>query len=167
MQLTNMINSAYELNKVIKSLMFMTVAGALAACSATTPNGQDQQGDKISINDTIQHSLDNPQVASIWLNAEKARNNGQYRDAQQLIESALRFAPDDPFLWSRLAELNLRLDELVLAENYASKSNAIAGDNKTLKYRNWLIIEHARDERGDLIGAREAQIERCKYSACE
>ena len=67
-------------------------------------------------------------------------------------------------LWSRLAELQMNLQEFVLAENYAAKSNALAIDNTVLLYRNWLIIQFVRDKRGDVLGAREAQVEARKYS---
>ena len=52
----------------------------------------------------------------------------------------------------------MQLDNLeaAQAENFAIKSNTFAGDNTALLYRNWLIIEHARDLRGDLLGVRSA-----------
>ncbi len=110
------------------------------------------------------HSLDDPEVAAIWTNAEIARQEKQYTEASVYVESALRIIPEDPVLWSRLAELRMQLGENVLAENYAAKSNALALENRILKYRNWLIIQFARDQRGDVLGAREAQVEVRKYA---
>lgn len=72
--------------------------------------------------------------------------------------------PHNPVLWSRLAELHMRLSEYPLAENYASKSNALSQGNTPLLNRNWLIIKHSRNGRGDLLGAREAQLEVRKYA---
>ncbi|MEM7207048.1 MAG: hypothetical protein AAF434_04415 [Pseudomonadota bacterium] len=107
----------------------------------------------------IQHSLDDPDVAVLWTRAELAREEKQFAEASFHIEQALRVIPDDPVLWSRLAELQMLQEETVLAENYAAKSNALASDNRPLQHRNWLIIQHARDKRGDVLGAREAQVE--------
>ncbi len=112
----------------------------------------------------VQHTLDDAEVAALWTNAEVARSNKQYAQASELIETALRIVPDDPVLWSRLAELRLQLGEHVLAENYAAKSNAISDGSQVLLYRNWQIIQFARDERGDVLGAREAQVEVRKFA---
>ena len=43
-----------------------------------------------------------------------------------------------------------------MTKNFAIKSNVYAVTNRTLQHRNWLIIEHARDLRGDLLGVRDA-----------
>lgn len=113
----------------------------------------------------IRHSMDDSNVVEMWTNAEAARQQGAFEQAGVYIESALRITPDDPMLWSRLAELRMRLGEYPLAENYAAKSNALGADNTPLLHRNWLIIQHSRDERGDVLGAREAQLEVRKYAA--
>ena len=60
-------------------------------------------------------------------------------------------------LWSRAAEIQLDNDQALIAENMALKSNAFAGENPDLLHRNWLIIEHARSLRGDLLGVRSAR----------
>ena len=111
----------------------------------------------------IRHSLQSREVAEIWNAAEEARSVGEYEKAADLLKSALQQAPEDAALWSRLAELMLRTDQDVLAENYAAKSNVFAQENTALKYRNWLIIYHARDKRGDSVGARKAEMKAAEY----
>ena len=76
--------------------------------------------------------------------------------ALELLYEALEVSPGNSLLWSRAAELQLDSLEAALAENFAVKSNSYAGDNQALLYRNWLIIQHARDMRGDLLGVRSA-----------
>lgn len=143
---------------------------ALAACNAPQPQPQPQPVEFVvetpisNESGRILHALDDPEVAAIWTNAEIARQEKKYAEAATYVESALRIIPDDPVLWSRLAELRMQLGENVLAENYAAKSNVLALENNALKYRNWLIIQFARDKRGDILGAREAQIEVRKYA---
>ncbi|NND90433.1 MAG: hypothetical protein HKN42_06180 [Granulosicoccus sp.] len=95
-------------------------------------------------------------VARLWASAEEARRAGQAAVALELLYDALELDPQNALLWSRAAELQLDNLEAALAENYASKSNSFAGENNNLLYRNWLIIEHARNMRGDLLGVRSA-----------
>ncbi len=92
----------------------------------------------------------------LWDQAEEARRENRTGDAIEALERALRVAPEDPVLWSRLAEMRLRQEDFAVAENLAAKSNALAGDQRLLRYRNWLLIAEARKRRGDEEGAREA-----------
>ena len=148
--------------RLAQCLVVIATALALVTCSGAQPRKEQSVATGIlptQQGDTVQHVFDDPAVAAIWTNAEIARTDKQYDQASELIEEALRIVPDDPVLWSRLAELRYQLGEHVLAENYAAKSNAISVDDRVLQYRNWLIIQHARDQRGDVLGAREAQLE--------
>jgi len=146
--------------------MFASIA--LTACNAPQPKPEPVEfiveTPVVDESGIVMHSLDDPEVAAIWTSAEIARHEKQYAEASAHVESALRIIPDDPVLWSRLAELRMQLGENVLAENYAAKSNALALENRVLKYRNWLIIQFVRDQRGDVLGAREAQVEVRKYA---
>ncbi len=96
------------------------------------------------------------QVAQLWAAAERARQENKDAVALELLYDALEVSPQSAILWSRAAEIQLDSLEAALAESYAAKSNAFAADNRPLLYRNWLIIEHARDMRGDLLGVRSA-----------
>ena len=103
------------------------------------------------------------QTARLWASAEQARQAGQTSAALEILYEALDNSPQNALLWSRAAELQLDSLEATLAESYATKSNAYAGDNRPLLYRNWLIIEHARNMRGDLLGVRSARIKVQEY----
>lgn len=109
--------------------------------------------------DKVQHELSNPAVVALWQEAEQARSEQRLDAAVVALERALRIDPADPVLWSRLSELQLRQGEPAQAENFAAKSNALAGNQLTLRYRNWLIIESSRRTRGDVEGTRDAQLE--------
>ncbi|ASJ75295.1 hypothetical protein [Granulosicoccus antarcticus] len=96
-------------------------------------------------------------VAGFWSAAEEARAAGKNSAALEILYQAIDLDPRSPVLWSRAAELQLTGLEAALAESYATKSNAFATDaDQALLYRNWLIIEHARKMRGDLLGVRSA-----------
>ncbi len=105
---------------------------------------------------SIRHDTIDVQVASLWGSAEQARLQGNHKLASELVLRAIELQPTDGVLLSRAAELQLQLNEPVLAESYAVKSNALSETNRTMLLRNWLIIEHAREMRGDLLGVRTA-----------
>ena len=148
------------MNRVLRRLALLVLTGAIHGCATAPPASTDNRGllQELDPEQTIQHAVEDPEVAAMWTSAEIARQEKNYPEAIVHIENALRRIPDDPVLWSRLAELKMRLGENVLAENYAAKSNALVTDRPGLQYRNWLIIQHSRDQRGDVLGAREAQV---------
>lgn len=119
-----------------------------AAAPAATPGEADA---------AVEHRVDNRAVALLWARAEQARREDRLDDAVTALERALRLEPEDAVLWSRLAELRLRQADHAGAESLAAKSNALAGEQRMLRYRNWLIITEARRRRGDEAGAREAR----------
>lgn len=141
---------------------------ALAGCAGTTEAPEAEQApaaeettERTAPRDdgVVQHQVDNRAVALLWDDAEQARRSGDVDTAVTKLERAVRLAPEDPVLWSRLAELRLREEEFAVAENLAAKSSALAGEGRLLRYRNWLIIAVARAERGDEEGATQARDE--------
>ena len=95
-------------------------------------------------------------VAELWFEADEAYRRGDDPDALERLYEGLELDPRNSLFWSRAAEIQLRNAEPAEAENFAVKSNAFAAENPSLLYRNWLIIETARDMRGDLLGVRSA-----------
>ena len=148
------------------TLALFTVAGLLTLSACTSLNLQGPDGNRGSAENVdsnalladgaIRHETDSARVAQLWSAAEQARQEGDNEVARQRIIEAIEVSPQDGVLWSRAAELQLVLEEPALAESYAVKSNAYAATNRTLLLRNWLIIEHARELRGDLLGVRTA-----------
>ena len=148
----------------LRLLLLLMIAILLAAC-ATAPEREpvvdepaieEPAEDPIDEDGAIRHTVDNEAVALLWEQAEEARANDEIRSAIGALERALRVAPEDPVLWSRLAELQLEQGEHGVAENFAARSNSLT-DHGLLLYRNWLIIGAAREYRGDDEGAREAR----------
>jgi len=107
----------------------------------------------------------NQEVARLWASAEKARAENRPAISLELLYEALEIDPENSLLWSRAAEHKLDTLEPALAEDYALRSINLAGENRPLLYRNWLIIEHARSMRGDLLGERSAhkQVQAFQY----
>lgn len=136
----------------------------LAGCAGTGPaekeeEAADARDAPLDTEGSVRHEVDNRAVALLWDKAQAARTEGRLGDAVAALERALQLAPEDPVLWSRLAEIRLRQKDFAVAENLAAKSNALAGDRRLLRYRNWLLIAEARSRRGDEEGARKAREE--------
>jgi tetratricopeptide (TPR) repeat protein len=143
---------------------FAVLIALLFAGCASTPDGYEDMSqyeepydDFQTAGDKITHTIGNPAVIEIWQKAEAARQNGDFETAAMQLERALRIEPNDAFMWSRLAEVQLMQQNANQAENLAAKSNAMTLDNPLLNYRNWLIIAKARALKGDDIGAQEAE----------
>ena len=103
---------------------------------------------------SVRADTDDARIAQLWSAAQQAYAGNDAATALEHLYEALELAPGNALLWSRAAEIQLDAEQPAVAENLAVKSNA--GDNRALRYRNWLIIEHARDMRGDLLGVRSA-----------
>jgi len=111
----------------------------------------------------VRHEVTDETVATLWQEYNVMRREGDLAAAKGKLLEAIAIAPRDAALWSGAAELELEENSHLRAENYAAKSNFLAAvGNRPLRYRNWLIIQRAREGRGDLLGAREAEIESTK-----
>lgn len=138
-------------------------AGLLTACSAPAPEPPESpimpRVENTMLDGSVRGDTSDPELARLWAEAEAARLDGQDQDAIDLLLRGLEIDPRNSLLWSRAAEIQLRNDQGALAENYAAKSNEYADGNPALRLRNWLMIQHARRMRGDLLGVRSAERE--------
>jgi len=139
------------------SLALFVALGGIACAPA--PVSEPPPPEPSKAGDDIRLGVENPQVLALWRDAEVARHTQDYARATVRLEQAIRLEPGSPVLWSRLAELRLLQNEPAQAENLAAKSNALSYGNPSLRYRNWLIIRHAREARSDKQGVDIAQQE--------
>lgn len=155
--------------KISLNFICLCIAGALASGCASLQNaGPNVESDQsaaeqstqaalpVSPNGSIRYDVEDERVAQLWAAAEQARLDNDTDQALAHLFSALELSPKNSAIWSRAAEIQLQTNEAALAETFAIKSNAFAGNNTSLLHRNWLIIEHARSLRGDLLGVRSA-----------
>ena len=89
--------------------------------------------------------------------AREAAQDGNLTVAEAQLERALRIEPQNAVLWHYMAKLRLHQGQLSQAAGLAAKSNSLNRDNVQLQADNWRIIAHARYQKGDKAGAREAQ----------
>jgi len=134
---------------------------ALAGCAtmeepAVAPELPPAVPDQTRPDGSVRVDTEDARIAQLWSAAEQSASQGATDEALEHLYAALELDQANPLLWSRAAELQLDRSEAAIAETFAVKSNAFAADNQALLYRNWLIIEHARTMRGDLLGIRSA-----------
>lgn len=139
-----------------RPLMLVVAMAVLSGCGSMQANDDEPYVGAPS-SGSVQHSFSDAKVVSLWKSAEEARQRGNSLVAFKYLRQALNLDPSDPVIWSRLAETALRLQKPEPAEKYADRSNQLAGGNNTLMYRNWLIIQRAREENNDIEGAETAQ----------
>ena len=146
-------------NKLIYVGMLAASLGLSACASLDTPEKQPEREEVIvgTLPDgSIRFETQDERIAQLWSAAEQARIEDNNERSLEILYQALEISPQNSLLWSRAAEVQLDDSQAALAENFASKSNQFAGANAPLLHRNWLIIEHARSLRGDLLGVRSA-----------
>lgn len=107
--------------------------------------------------ESIKHVIGNPAIMSLWQKSKQFEETGDLDEAILQIERAVRIEEEDAILWSRLAELNLKIGNANQAASIAELSNELPISDNILLYRNWLIIADARRLLGDLSGAEEAE----------
>lgn len=91
---------------------------------------------------------------------EQARGElaaGRPDQAIAALETALHIEPRNPFIWQQLASTHLAQHLPDQAEHKAQRSNSFARGNPFIEAENWRLIAAARQERGDLTGARAAR----------
>ncbi|OED42389.1 hypothetical protein AB833_07025 [Chromatiales bacterium (ex Bugula neritina AB1)] len=150
--------------RVAVLLSIMLLSGCAVNGGVAEPDPIAEMLDAYVVGESdIKHEVQNQEVARLWQESEIFRRNGDIENAKSRLGQAIQITPRDAVLWSRAAELELDQNAHLRAENYAAKSNFLASvDDGGLRYRNWLIIQLSREGRGDLLGAREAEIETTK-----
>ncbi len=102
-------------------------------------------------------ALSGTPVGDLLASAEGARQSGDAARAAASLERAIRIDARNPWPWHKLAALRLEQGQPALAESLAVKSNSLAGNDRDLKRRNWLLIAQIRERKGDTAGARDAR----------
>jgi tetratricopeptide (TPR) repeat protein len=96
-------------------------------------------------------------VVALLDQAQGYHSAGDIGNEAATIERALRIEPNNAGLWTRLAAVRLEQGRPQQAEQLALKSNALAGDDRALKARNWRLVARARWAVNDSAGARAAE----------
>jgi Flp pilus assembly protein TadD len=88
--------------------------------------------------------------------ANRQKQAGQLPAAAASLERALRIEPRNPETWYQLAVVRFRQGHLDQAEQLARKAETLAGGDNRVRARSWRLIAAAREQAGDIDGARDA-----------
>ena len=133
---------------------------ALVACSRpeTTPVpahdlSPEQMLDKIRAqsevgNEVVFNALADEVILDLQANAGAAEAAGNYAQAKTLLDQALQVNPADPQVLQSRAELAIRDQAWVQAEQYARRSFDSGAKLGSLCRRNWLTMHYARMAQG-------------------
>jgi tetratricopeptide (TPR) repeat protein len=95
-------------------------------------------------------------VTQLVKQAEREYGNGNYEQAENALERALRISPRNATLWSKMARIKYAKGDYQQAASMAMRSNTMGG-SLSQKKENWQIIADAREQLGDLSGAEQAR----------
>ena len=99
-----------------------------------------------------------PSAVQLLLHRAAAQQQaGDYAAAAVSLERGLRIEPRNAQLWYSLAAVRAQQKRYAEVEQFAAKSNALAGQDALLKRKNWQLIAQARAARGDAGGAAKAR----------
>jgi tetratricopeptide (TPR) repeat protein len=98
-----------------------------------------------------------PTAMVLLSRAQALANAGKSAEAAATLERAIRIEPRNPWLWHRLAVLQLQEGQHSLAIELAKKSNVLARGSHRLVAGNWLLIGKARAGLRDAEGAARAR----------
>ncbi len=130
---------------------------SLAGCVSTARNTDDRIIDtRITVPEQEIQTLpkpDNPAFVNnaainhLLAKATKLSEQLRYDSAIQELERGLSIAPNNPFLWQKIAEVRLQQGRYAQAEQLANKSNALGRGDSELLEKNGQIIEAAKKAR--------------------
>ncbi len=138
-------------------LLFLIIQGCSSSRYHTaTPYHPKPESSQVIEKRDSQTSPAEPTVAApensiavdISYQANQLMQKGNLQAAAQTLERGLRIAPKDAYLWSQLATVRLQQRRYGQAQSLAAKSSSLAQGNTSLRYRNQIISEKARQQKG-------------------
>jgi len=84
-----------------------------------------------------------PVVQRLLTEAEHQRAAGAPEAAANFLERALRIAPQNAMLWSRLADIRYAQNDFQQSVQLAAKSNTLAASDQQLRRQNWYLMANA------------------------
>lgn len=161
---------------MLKRLWPALMLGTLAACGGPVRDNLAPVESRTPINSTDSDSgsaqvrayrapdqvaIARPQPARavqvLMRRAEDQRLAGDYAAAAASLERGLRIEPRNARLWNRLAHVRSAQKQYARVEQFAAKSNTLAGNDTLLQADNWQLIAAARAALGDRDGADKAR----------
>lgn len=97
-----------------------------------------------------------PPILALASEADQNIQSGRYDAAVVTIERALRIDPRNAVLTYKLASIRLKQEQPKLAEDLAKKAALLAGSDRDIKKRSWLLIAESKRLQNDPEGVEKA-----------
>lgn len=107
--------------------------------------------------------LSKPAVIALLGSARAAQRDGDLQKAQTDLQRAQRIAPRDPNIYFELADTHYQMQEYPLAEQVALKGVSVAGQDRDLLRKFWLLISEIRYASGNSVGGQQAEQQADQY----
>ncbi|MDT8311378.1 MAG: hypothetical protein RQ732_08050 [Methylophaga sp.] len=104
-----------------------------------------------------------PAVIALMSSARAAERDGDLQKAQTDLQRAQRIAPKDPNIYFELADTHYKLQQYPLAEQVALKGVSVAGQDRDLLRKFWLLISEIRYANGNSDGGQQAEQQADQY----
>lgn len=104
-----------------------------------------------------------PAVIALLGSARAAQRDGDLPKAQTDLQRAQRIAPRDPNIYFELADTHYQMQEYPLAEQVALKGVSVAGQDRDLLRKFWLLISEIRYASGNNAGGQQAAQQADQY----
>lgn len=104
-----------------------------------------------------------PAVIALMGSARAAQRDGDLQKAQTDLQRAQRIAPRDPNIYFELADTHYKMQQYPLAEQVALKGVSVAGQDRDLLRKFWLLISEIRYASGNSAGGQQAAQQADQY----
>ena len=104
-----------------------------------------------------------PAVIALMGSARAAQRSGDLQSAQNDLQRAQRIAPRDPNIYFELADIHYQMQDYPLAEQVALKGVSLAGQDRGLLRKFWLLISEIRYASGNNAGGQQAAQQADQY----
>ena len=104
-----------------------------------------------------------PAVIALMGSARAAQRSGDLQSAQNDLQRAQRIAPRDPNIYFELADTHYQMQDYPLAEQVALKGVSLAGQDRGLLRKFWLLISEIRYASGNNAGGQQAAQQADQY----
>ena len=100
-----------------------------------------------------------PATRALLLASGRDLASGELDAADARLERALSLAPDDPWVWHWLAQLNYAKQQPQQAQAAAQRSNSLPRASSAIKRANWALITDIETALGNAHAAAQARSE--------
>jgi len=96
-----------------------------------------------------------PVVRNLVKKSQTQSNEGDFDNAANSLERALRIEPRNAMLWNRLADIRYLQKLWSKSIQLAAKSNTLAGQNRELRRENWYLMSNSYKALGNVEGEQK------------